>query len=806
MHQQFVAAPRSDSVSAQHDELGHGFHDLWRPVDHLKAMDTLTRDVRYALRTFWKNRASTVLVVATLAIGIAANAAVFSVLDAVVLRPLPHPDPERLVWIMEANPVEGFPQFRVSTANLRDWKTRSRAFENLAGFNRNNYTVTGGQQPEQLYAYGITRGFMELLGLRPALGRLFRPEEYESSGSAVAIIGDTFWDRQFGRDPGAVGRTLTLDGVSVTIVGVLPPDGVDAFDEQFDVTVPLTFTGIDLTSRASRQLVVYGRLTGDASLEGARAELTSIASGLARAFPETNADWTVTVDSLTERVVGPFRPQLLALQGVVFLVLLIAVANVANLLLVRATQREREISIRAAVGGDRGRIVRQLCTESALLVVAGGALGLLLAQWLLWALLSEAPALPRMAETALNVRVLAFAICLAGFSTVLFGLVPAWWAAAPSLSITLKSAGSQGSEGPKRSILRDVFTVAEIAVSLILLSGAGLLIKDLVTSIPATPGFEARDKLTVRLNLQPLDYGEPEQRLAVVDTVVRELDTLPGVSGVAAANFLPFDGYSMRTYVDVDGRTDGPFSDRAIEYRAVSANYFQTLGLRVEQGRPFVELDDATGPGAMILGAQVAGDLFGDGLAIGRRLVLRPWSVTVTRTGESTPKTGTVVGVVSDVVEHGADEPRRVVYVPYRQHPDETVSHGHQCRRSGRAGSGRARTDLGSRPGPAARQHRDVRRPSGRALRARAVLHPGDGVVRRHRARVGGHGRLWRPDLRFCPSRQGNGHPARAGRRTGRSVRDGNVARRASDRRGTCAGRCGVLAAHAGFRQLPHHG
>ena len=519
-------------------------------------MDTLTRDVRYALRTFWKNRASTVLVVATLAIGIAANAAVFSVLDAVVLRPLPHPDPERLVWIMEANPVEGFPQFRVSTANLRDWQTRSRAFENLAGFNRNNYTVTGGQQPEQLYAYGITRGFMELLGLRPALGRLFRPEEYESSGSAVAIIGDTFWDRQFGRDPGAVGRTLTLDGVSVTIVGVLPPDGVDAFDEQFDVTVPLTFTGIDLTSRASRQLVVYGRLTGDASLEGARAELTSIASGLARAFPETNADWTVTVDSLTERVVGPFRPQLLALQGVVFLVLLIAVANMANLLLVRATQREREISIRAAVGGDRGRIVRQLCTESALLVVAGGALGLLLAQWLLWALLSEAPALPRMAETALNVRVLAFAICLAGFSTVLFGLVPAWWAAAPSLSITLKSAGSQGSEGPKRSILRDVFTVAEIAVSLILLSGAGLLIKDLVTSIPATPGFEARDKLTVRLNLQPLDYGEPEQRLAVVDAVVRELDTLPGVSGVAAANFLPFDGYSMRTYVDVDGRTD----------------------------------------------------------------------------------------------------------------------------------------------------------------------------------------------------------------------------------------------------------
>ena len=348
-----------------------------------EAMHALIRDLGYALRTFHKNRAFAVVAIATLTLGIGANAAVFSVIDAVVLRPLPYPDPERLVFVMEANQTQGFPEFPVSAANLQDWQSRSGAFEILAGFNNNNYTVTGGQQPEQIYAYGISRGFMEMLDLRPSLGRLFYPEEYGPSDNAVALIGDTLWDRQFGRDPDAVGRTLTLDGVSVTVVGVLPPDGVDPVGQQFDLTVPLTFTGRDLTSRASRQLVVHGRLAPDASLQLARTELTAIASGLALEFPETNTDWTVTVQSLTERVVGPFRARLLAVQGVVLLVLLIAVANVANLLLVRATERGREISIRAAVGGGRGRIVRQLCTESVLLVVASGALGLLLAQWLL---------------------------------------------------------------------------------------------------------------------------------------------------------------------------------------------------------------------------------------------------------------------------------------------------------------------------------------------------------------------------------------------------------------------------------------
>lgn len=438
--------------------------------------------------------------------------------------------------------------------------------------------------------------------------------------------------------------------------------------------MPLSFAARDLTSRDSRQLVVYGRLAPEASLDGARAELTAIASRLAFEFPETNRDWTVMVQSLTERVVGPVRPRLLAVQGVVLLVLLIALANVANLLLIRATQREREISIRAAVGGSRGRIVRQLCTESVLLVAAGGAPGLLLAQWLLWALLAEAPTLPRVAETTLNVRVVGFAMLISGLSTVLFGLLPAWYSAAPDLSETLRSGGSHGSDRPGRGILRDIFTVAEIAVSLALLSGAGLLIKDLMTSLPSSPGFDMHDKLTVRMRLQPLTYGGPEQRLAFVDAVVRELDTLPGVQSVAAANFLPFDDFSARTYVEVAGRPDRPLNERPVEYRAISANYFQTLGLPVRQGRPFRESDDATGPGVMILNTRLARDLFGDSLAIGQQLVLRPWSITVTRTGEAGPRTGTVVGVVSDVVENDVVGPKRVVYVPYRQHPDEMVS------------------------------------------------------------------------------------------------------------------------------------
>ena len=637
-------------------------------------MDALIRDVGYALQAFRKNRVFTAVAVATLALGISGNVAVFSVIDAVVLRPLPYPDPTRLILVMEANEREGWTEFPVAWANLDDWQRDGQSLDALAGFNQNNYTVTGARQPEQFYAYGISRGFLELLAVRPALGRLFRPEEYGPESNAVALISDDFWDSQFDRDPDAIGRTLILDGVGVSVVGILPPEAVDAFGQEFRLTVPLSFTTRDLTLRASRQLVVYGRLAAGASLDTARAELTVIASGLALEFPDTNRNWTVMVQSLTERVVGPFRPQLLAVQAVVLLVLLIAVANVANLLLIRATQREREIGIRAAVGGSRGRIVRQLCTESVLLVVAGGALGLVLAQWLLWALLAIAPPLPRVAETALDIRALGFALLISGVSTVLFGLLPAWYSTAPNLSDILRSAGSHGGDRPGRGLLRDILTVAEIAVALVLLSGAGLLINNLITLMPADPGFEVRDKLTARVNLQPLKYGGPEQRLAFVDAVVRELDTLPGVQSVAAANFLPFDNKSIRTYVDIEGRADSPFSDRPIEYRAVSANYFRTMGLPVRQGRPFRDSDDATGPGAIILSTRVARDLFGDSLSIGQRLRLRPWSVTVTRTGEAAPKTGTVVGVVSDVVEHGVDGPRRVVYVPYRQHPDETAS------------------------------------------------------------------------------------------------------------------------------------
>jgi len=637
-------------------------------------MDALVQDVGYALRTLRGHPAFTAIAVATLAIGVGVNVAVFSVVDAVILRPLPYPDPTRLVLVMEANEREGFPEFPVAWSNLQDWQRGSASLDLLAGLNQNNYTVTGGRQPEQTYAYGISRDFLELLGVRPALGRLFRPDEYGAQRNAVAVISDAFWERQFGRDAAALGHTLILDGVGVSVVGILPPDAVDAFGQDFRLTVPLSFTSPNVTNRASRQLVVYGRLAPEASIERARAELTAIAAGLGLEFPDTNADWTVSLESLTERVVGPFRPRLVVLQGVVFLVLLIALANVTNLLLVRATGREREIGIRAAMGGSRWRIVRQLGTECLLLIAAGVALGLLLAQWLVWALLAAAPALPRLAETGLNIRVLWFAVLISGCSTLLFGLLPAWYSAAPNLSATLKSGGSQGSDRPGRGIMRDLLTVAEIAVSLVLLSGAGLLINDLVSSLPNEPGFDVTDKLTVRVNLEPLKYDGPDRRLAFVDTVVPDLEALPGVESVAVSNFLPFDGYSTRTYVEVEGRADGPFQDLAIEYRAVSANYFQTVGMRVLQGRPFRESDDATGPGAVILGTGAARDLFGEGLAIGRQVVLRPWSVTVTRTGEATPKRGRVVGVVSDVTEHEANGPRRAVYVPYRQYPDETVS------------------------------------------------------------------------------------------------------------------------------------
>ena len=253
-------------------------------------MDALIRDVGYALRAFRKNRMFTAVAVATLALGIGANVAVFSVIDAVVLRPLPYPDSTRLILVMEANEREGWSEFPAAWANPQDWQRDSQSLDALAGFNQNNYTVSGARQPEQFYAYGISRGFMEMLAVRPAMGRLFRPEEYGPEGNAVALISDAFWDSQFDRDPDAIGQPLILDGVGVSVVGILPPDAVDAFGQDFRLTVPLSFTARDLTSRASRQLVVYGRLTPEASLDTARAELSTIAAGLALEFPETNRD------------------------------------------------------------------------------------------------------------------------------------------------------------------------------------------------------------------------------------------------------------------------------------------------------------------------------------------------------------------------------------------------------------------------------------------------------------------------------------------------------------------------------------
>jgi putative ABC transport system permease protein len=630
-------------------------------------MEELWRDVRFGLRTLRRTPGFTLVAVATLALGIGANTAIFSVINALLLRPLPYPEPDRLVFLTEWS--EQVPNMSFSVANLKDLRDQTTVFESIAGYNGQNFilsAVSGSAgapiEPERLNGRQVTSGVFTTLGRPPVLGRPFGAEEEKPGAEGVVLLGEGFWERRFGSDPGVLGRTLVLSGESFTVIGVMPRELHGSW-RTADVFTPLLRLEDRMGGEANRGnhpgIYVVGRLKPGVDVARARAEVKDLAERLAERHPNTNAKQSMTLEPLLDVLVGDLRPALLLLLGAVALVLLIACANVANLLLARAADRQREIAVRLAMGATRGRLLRQLLTESVLLSLLGALAGVTLAYFGLKALVASLPGnLPRADEIGIDAAVLAFTAAVAVLTGAAFGLVPAWRALSTRLHEPLKEAG-RGSVGPGHHRVRNTLVVAEVAMALVLLVGAGLLLRSFLRVLQADAGFRSEGVVVAQVPLPQATHGEHAKRAAVVERVVEELRSQPGVAVAAAA--LPLLG-GWQSSFSVEGRSEPPPGQRpAADITRVTPGYFAAMGIRVLEGRVFEERDRTDAPPVCIVDDTFARTHWPGESPLGKRVKFgglddadNPWME--------------VVGRVAHVKNYGVDEDSRVeLYLPFLQ-------------------------------------------------------------------------------------------------------------------------------------------
>ena len=620
-----------------------------------RIVSQIVADLLHGMRLLRKRPGFTASVLVTLALGIGANAAVFTILNTVVLRPLPYAEPGRLVRIWESNPGRGWPIFTASQPNFLDWREQNASFERIAASTSRALNLTrGGGEAERIPGMAVTHEFFPLLGVRPVLGRGFLPEEdAPGRGERVVVIGRGLWQSRFGGDPAIVGRSITLDDASYTVIGVVP----EFHWKPYELFVPLRPDPHE--SRENHQLAVYGRLRAGIGLDQAQVEMAGVADRLARQYPESNQGWTVTLTSFYDWVVpAESRRALYVLTGAVALVLLIACANVASLLLARATSRRREIAIRAALGASRTRLIRQLLAESLLLAVLGGGLGLLCAQWGLSALgIAADTALPRADEITVDHSVLLFTLGMSLLTGIVFGLVPALQATRVDFHGTLKE-GAAG--GVSRQRARSALVVAEVALSLVLLVGVGLLLRSLAALLDVPPGFDTRHVLTASVNLPQSRYPSAKEFVAFHHRLLERLRGIPGVESASAASVLPMDDDAAMMEVHLDGvpaRTD--VRPRSSQWMLVSPGYFRTMGIPLLRGRDLTEADLAPETydlrGAVI-SEELARQCWPGEDPVGRKF--RPWNV------KNPPVT--VVGVAGDVRQLSLDQtPAAAVYFTF---------------------------------------------------------------------------------------------------------------------------------------------
>ena len=624
----------------------------------------LGHDLRYGVRMLWKNPGFTAVAVVALALGIGANSAIFSVVNTVLLRPLPYKEPERLVLVWEDDTKHGYPNDTPAAANYVDWREQNKVFEGMAALADQSFNLTGSGEPERIDGKRVNASLFELLGVAPLHGRAFAAEEDSPGANKVVILSHALWQRRFGLDAGIVGRTLTLNGEGHTVVGVMPSD-FQFPDRETELWVPIAFTQQEAANRGRHYLKVIARLKRDVSLEQARAEMSTIAARLQQQYPEQNTDLGASVEPLHEHLVGDIRLPLLLLLGAVGFVLLVACANVANLLLARAAVRQKEIALRTALGASRLRLVRQFLTESILLAVLGGAVGLLLSVWGVSLLKSFIPEnISQVKAISVDGRVLGFTILVTLVTGIVFGLAPAAQASRFNLNETLKEGGRDAASARGGNRVRGLLVIAEVAVSLVLLVGAGLLINSFLRLRNVDPGFRTDNLLTLSVVLPQQKYPDHARRSAFYADMIRRVESLPGVRTAAVTNWIPlvYQGDSMG--VTIEGQpvpVPGQGKLPVIVTRVVSPHYFGTMGIQLLEGRGFEDgRDREDSPCVVVVGESVARKYWPGESPLGKRLTPgRP---------ESPDDWCQIVGMVKDVRQRElASEPNALMYFTYAQ-------------------------------------------------------------------------------------------------------------------------------------------
>ncbi|HXG64194.1 MAG TPA: ABC transporter permease [Blastocatellia bacterium] len=618
-------------------------------------METLSQDLRYGVRMLLKNPGFTAAALLALTLGIGANTAIFSVVNAVLLRPLPFEESERLVLVWEKRMALGRVRNVASFPDYYDWKAQNTVFEDMAAYRGGGFTL-GGDTPERIQGTVTTPNLFSVLRVQPQTGRSFLPEEDQPGNNLVVILSHGLWQRRFAADPNIVGQTVLMNDRNYTVVGVMPADFIYP-NRRTEIWVPLTPDQDDRNNRGGHSLGVIARLKPGITLDQARAEMDGIAANLEQQY-QVNTGHGVNIFPLYEEVVGDIRPMLWVAFGAVGFVLLIACANVANLLLARAATRQKEIALRTALGAGRGRIVRQLLTESLLLALAGGALGVLLALWGVDALLTISPnSIPRVWEIGLDGRVLGFTLLVTLATGLFFGLIPALQASRPNLNEALKEGGRTLSASFRRNRLRSIFVISEVAICLVLLIGAGLMARSFIRLLDVDPGFNPENVLTANVSLSPIKYREPHQRVAYYRESLEKIKALPGVQAAGIILDLPMSGNAASRYFRIEGRPpQPPGQGYNTNLNATAPGYFKTMGIPLIAGRDFDERDVIGAPEVVIINEAMAREFWPDEDPLGKRLAVGdgPWR--------------TVIGVVGNVKYRGLDaDTRQEMYWPYYQ-------------------------------------------------------------------------------------------------------------------------------------------
>jgi len=628
-------------------------------------MESLLRDIRYGFRSLLKHPGFAAIAVLTLALGIGANTAIFSVVDVVLLRPLPYPEPDRLVALRDSNLTKQ-PDSQVAPGHFVEWQKQTTVFSTLEAYRTVSYNLTGDGIPERLLAGRVSVGMFKMLGVQPITGRDFLTDEDQTGREKVVLIGEGLWQRRFGGDSRVVGKAIKLSGESFTVVGVMPASFRLPDQRERELWTPLALNDSEKTLHHAHYIDAIGRLKNDASVDQARAELNAIATRLAEQHPQANSGWNVKVTPLLDFVVGDVKTILWVLFSAVGLVLLIACANVMNLLLARAVTRQREIAIRAALGAGRMRIVRQLVTESAMLALIGGLIAWPLASLGLKALLALTPQdLPRIASARIDNRALLFTLGITLLTGIIFGLAPAIDSFKLDPNSSLKDSGSEGNRSVFQRRLGNLLIITEVAIALVLLVGGALLLRTVLRLRSVDPGFNYQNALAVTLQLSEKKYSEDLKVNAFSQRLLEQTSTLPGVEAAGIARILPII-HDLPTGLYIEGRPREPDNQLPqTNYSSVSPDYFKAMGISLLAGRTFNERDVLNAPRVVIISENFAKRFFPNESPIGRRI-----NVT---TGP--PVFREIVGVVGDVKQNGLNrETLPHAYDPFAQAPSQFMT------------------------------------------------------------------------------------------------------------------------------------